>query len=80
MAALVGWPGANRPNHLVPGEQAGQLPESRPGPGPRGDTRRPAGRTADHPAVGDDHNHRSPGGVLDPVEELVGPVVSTLLP
>jgi hypothetical protein len=31
--ALVGWPGANGPTHLVPGEQAGQLPESRPGPG-----------------------------------------------
>jgi hypothetical protein len=32
--ALVGWPGANGPTHLVPGEQAGRRPESRPGHGP----------------------------------------------
>src|SRR5215213_10808738 len=32
--ALFGWPGANGPTHLVPGEQAGRRPESRPEPGP----------------------------------------------
>ncbi len=32
---LVGWPGANGPTHLVPGERAGQAPESRPEPGGR---------------------------------------------
>ncbi|HJU00134.1 MAG TPA: hypothetical protein VJ966_02885, partial [Actinomycetes bacterium] len=34
VVGLVGWPGANGPTHLVPGERAGRLPESRPGPGP----------------------------------------------
>jgi hypothetical protein len=33
VVALVGWPGANGPAHLVPGERAGQRPESRPGAG-----------------------------------------------
>jgi hypothetical protein len=143
VVALVGWPGADGPTHLVPGERAGQRPESRPGAGtaaPRGPgdgrpvrgrrrrrggglpvpgrnrpvrpcrrgSRRPdgprdaasrrhgrrgtrvrrcgrrgrpgpAGRTADHPAVGDHHDHRPPGP-LDPVDDLLGPVVSTLLP
>ena len=32
VVALVGWPGADGPTHLVPGERAGQAPESRPGP------------------------------------------------
>jgi hypothetical protein len=35
VVALVGWPGANGPAHLVPGERAGQAPESRPEPGGR---------------------------------------------
>ena len=35
VVALVGWPGANGPAHLVPGERAGQAPESRPEPGDR---------------------------------------------
>ncbi|HKQ00759.1 MAG TPA: hypothetical protein VJ735_10560, partial [Actinomycetes bacterium] len=35
VVALVGWPGANGPTHLVPGERAGLTPESRPGPGDR---------------------------------------------
>ena len=39
----------------------------------------PAGRTADHPAAHDHHDHRPPGP-LDPVDDLLGPVVSTLLP
>ncbi|HSO53271.1 MAG TPA: hypothetical protein VL330_11075, partial [Actinomycetes bacterium] len=33
VVALVGWPGANGPTHLVPGERAGQAPASRPEPG-----------------------------------------------
>ena len=86
VVALVGWPGANGPTHLVPGERFGQRPESRPGPGTaapggprdagsrrlgrrgtrvrrcgRRGRRGPAGRTADHLAVGDDHDHRPPG-------------------
>ena len=35
VVALVGWPGANGPTHLVPGERAGLAPESRPEPGDR---------------------------------------------
>jgi hypothetical protein len=35
VVALVGWPGANGPARLVPGERAGQAPESRPEPGDR---------------------------------------------
>ena len=35
VVTLVGWPGANGPAHLVPGERAGQAPESRPEPGDR---------------------------------------------
>jgi hypothetical protein len=35
VVALVGWPGAAGPTHLVPGERAGQAPESRPEPGDR---------------------------------------------
>ena len=35
VVALVGWPGANGPAHLVPGERAGLAPESRPEPGDR---------------------------------------------
>ncbi len=35
VVALVGWPGASGPAHLVPGERAGQAPESRPEPGDR---------------------------------------------
>ncbi|HSK36938.1 MAG TPA: hypothetical protein VLA80_09385, partial [Actinomycetota bacterium] len=35
LVTLVGWPGANGPTHLVPGERAGQAPESRPEPGGR---------------------------------------------
>jgi hypothetical protein len=58
--ALVGWPGANGPTHLVPGERAGQRPESRPR-----DLARPlpgaAGRTADHPSRLHHNDHRPPG-------------------
>jgi hypothetical protein len=35
VVALVGWPGANGPTRLVPGERAGRAPESRPEPGDR---------------------------------------------
>ena len=42
VVALVGWPGANGPTHLVPGERAGQLSESRPGSG----TAAPGGQEA----------------------------------
>jgi hypothetical protein len=133
VVGLVGWPGANGPTHLVPGERAGQLPESRLGPGAAapGDPETGARSGADaggaaaaspspaarrHPAV---HGTQPPGGTaagargsggaagagaggppaappttppastttttrppspLDPVDELLGPVVSTLLP
>ena len=143
---LVGWPGANGPTHLVPGERAGQAPESRPEPGGRpapgssgagvrsgadagGATAAPpspvdAARSAPSGGVGADlaatgtggsTGAQAPGatgsgaqgsggaagagaggppaappttsppattrpGPLDPVEELLGPVVSTLLP
>ena len=33
VVALVGWPGSGGPTHLVPGEQADRVPESRPAPG-----------------------------------------------
>jgi hypothetical protein len=141
--ALVGWPGANGPTHLVPGEQAGQRPESRPGPGaaapggpaagdrsgadaggaaaaspsPAGGVRpvpaggAGAGQAADgtQPPGGEAAGAQGSGGAagagaggpsaappttppastttttipqgpLDPVDELLGPVVSTLLP
>jgi hypothetical protein len=35
VVALVGWPGANGPTRLVPGERAGQAPVSRPEPAGR---------------------------------------------
>ena len=68
VVALVGWPGANGPTHLVPGERAGLAPESRPEPGDRpapgsSGAVRPArapGARQPHP----DHvpaNHRPPG-------------------
>ena len=47
VVALVGWPGANGPNRLVPGEQAGRAPVSRPGPGA------PAAPGARTPEAGD---------------------------
>jgi len=143
VVALVGWPGSNGPTHLVPGERAAQLPESRPGAGaaapggPAAGDRSgadaggaataspsPVGAARSEPAGGAGASRAArgtqlsggeatgaqgsggaagsgaggppaappttppsvpttttvPPGVLDPVEELVGPVVSTLLP
>ncbi len=134
--ALVGWPGASGPAHLVPGERAGQAPESRPepgdrpAPGPSGAGVRSGadagGATAASPSPANQSGGERSGGTtspqpegsrgaasgaqrsggaagagaggppaappttsppattspgpLDPVEELLGPVVSTLLP
>ena len=124
--ALVGWPGANGPTHLVPGEQAGRRPESRPGPGPAapggpeaGDrsgadaggaaAASPSPARGTQPPGGSAAGARGSGGAagaggggapapppttpppstttttippgpLDPVDDLLGPVVSTLLP
>jgi hypothetical protein len=143
VVALVGWPGANGPAHLVPGERAGQRPESRPGPGTAapggpetGDrsgadaggaaaaSPSPVGSARSAPAAGADAGRAArgtqppggtaagaqgsggaagagaggppaappttppsvtttttvPPGPLDPVDDLLGPVVSTLLP
>lgn len=146
VVALVGWPGANGPAHLVPGERAGQAPASRPEPGggpapgssgagvrsgadASGATAAPpspadAARSAPTGGVGADRAATgtsgttgaqgsgasgsgaqgsggaagagaggppaappttsppatTPQGPLDPVDELLGPVVSTLLP
>jgi hypothetical protein len=123
VVALVGWPGANGPTHLVPGEQAGRAPVSRPGPG---DAAAPGARTpeagdrsgadaggaaaaspapADTAPPGTDEaatREQEPGsaaaggpspappttspptttppGPLDPVDDLLGPMVSTLVP
>jgi hypothetical protein len=138
VVTLVGWPGADGPTHLVPGERADQAPESRPAPGsaapgaPPGagdrsgadaggaaaaspspaDPARPvpaggagADRAASQPG-GEATGARGSGGAagagaggppaapptttpptttttggpLDPVDDLIGPVVSTLLP
>jgi hypothetical protein len=135
VVALVGWPGSGGPTHLVPGEQADRVPESRPapgsaapgaGPGP-GDRsgadaggaaaspspaapaevagRRPAARSttpggaatgaqgsggaagagaggppAAPPTTSPPTTTTVPPGPLDPVDDLLGPVVSTLLP
>jgi hypothetical protein len=122
--ALVGWPGANGPTHLVPGEQAGRRPESRPGPGPAapggpeaGDrsgadaggaaaaspslagvargTQPPGGSAAGARGSGGAAGAGAGGppaappttsattttrGPTDPVDGLLGPVLSTLLP
>jgi hypothetical protein len=143
VVALVGWPGANGPTHLAPGERAGQRPASRPGagtaapggpetgdrsgadaggaaaasPSPVGTARSApaagaaAGRTArgTQPPGGTAAGAQGSGGAagagaggppaappttppsvtttttvppgpLDPVDDLLGPVVSTLLP
>jgi predicted lipid-binding transport protein (Tim44 family) len=124
VVALVGWPGANGPAHLVPGERAGLAPESRPEPGDRpapGSSGAGArsganagGATAASPSPADQPGDATtaasppgsaaagvsgsgaggppaappttsppataPQGPLDPVDELLGPVVSTLLP
>jgi hypothetical protein len=147
VVALVGWPGANGPAHLVPGERAGQAPVSRPAPGggpapgssgagvrsgadAGGATAAPpspadaarsaptGGVGADRAATGTSGTTRAqapgatgsgaqgsggaagagaggppaappttsppttttPQGPLDPVDELLGPVISTLLP
>jgi hypothetical protein len=123
VVALAGWPGANGPTHLVPGEQAGRAPVSRPGPG---DAAAPGARTpeagdrsgadaggaaaaspapADTAPPGTDEaatREQEPGsaaaggpspappttspptttppGPLDPVDDLLGPMVSTLVP
>ena len=74
VVALVGWPGANGPAHLVPGERAGLAPESRPEPGDRpapgssgAGVRSGAdagGATAASPSPANQpaHDHRRPGG------------------
>jgi hypothetical protein len=117
VVALVGWPGANGPNRLVPGEQAGLAPVSRPGPGAAAaspapaDTARPAparpggavpGTRGSGGAAGRTQGSGGAAGAgaggpsaappttlpptttrpgpLDPVDDLLGPVVSTLLP
>jgi hypothetical protein len=137
VVALVGWPGAGGPTHLVPGERAGRAPESRPGPGTAAPGARPgtgdrsgadasgaaaaspspgAARPAPAPPAAAGRAARGtsqPGaaagaqgsggaagagaggppaappttsttttgqGPLDPVDDLLGPVVSTLLP
>ena len=139
VVALVGWPGASGPAHLVPGERAGQRLESRPGPGtaapggpetgdrsgadaggaaaaspssvgaarsapaagraarvtqPPGDRAAgargsggAAGAGAGGPPAAPPTTSPSatttttvPPGPLDPVDDLLGPVVSTLLP
>ena len=140
VVALVGWPGAGGPTHLVPGERAGRAPASRPAPGngpapgaraagadrsgadaggataaspspapdaggaavspsseaaarsaPAGGSGagRPAGTPAPGGAAAGAQGSSAPPttspptttpGLLDPVEELLGPVVSTLLP
>jgi hypothetical protein len=133
VVALVGWPGANGPNHLVPGERADRAPESRPAPGSAAPGARPGagdrsgadagGATAASPSpavaarpgsAGGAGPARAaqPGGAVtgargsggaagagaggppaappttttttqdppDPVDDLLGPVVSTLLP
>lgn len=124
---LVGWPGANGPTHLVPGERAGQAPESRPEPGgrpapgssgagvrsgadadgataaspsaapgapagPQGSGGAASGAQGSGGAAGAGAGGppaappttsppaTTPPGPLDPVEELLGPVVTTLLP
>jgi hypothetical protein len=125
VVALVGWPGANGPAHLVPGERAGQRPESRPGPGTAapggpetGDrsgadaggaaaaspspvgTQPPGGAAAGARGSGgaagagaggppaappttppaSTTTTTTPQGLLDLVDELLGPVISTLVP
>ena len=136
VVALVGWPGSGGPTHLVPGEQADRVPESRPAPGsaapgagpvagdrsgadaggaaaaspsPAGAAvpggRRPATRSttpggaatgaqgsggaagagaggppAAPPTTSPSTTTTVPPGPLDPVDDLLGPVVSTLLP
>jgi hypothetical protein len=121
VVALVGWPGAGGPTHLVPGERAGRSPASRPAPddgpapgaGAAGADRSGAdagGATAAPPspapdagggaATGAQGSGGAAGagaggppaappttsppattpGLLDPVEELLGPAVSTLVP
>jgi hypothetical protein len=123
VVALVGWPGAGGPTHLVPGERAGRSPASRPAPddgpapgaGAAGADRSGAdagGATAAPPSPAPDAGGGAATGAqgsggaagagaggppaappttspppattspgpLDPVEELLGPVVDTLLP
>jgi hypothetical protein len=119
VVALVGWPGASGPTHLVPGGQAGPPPpttQPRPGGGaavppaaapaparsaaaPGGGQTALAGGTAGGTAGGAQGSGGAagagaggpsaappttttlaPGRPLDPVEELLGPVVSTLPP
>jgi hypothetical protein len=139
VVALVGWPGAGGPTHLVPGERAGRSPASRPAPddgpapgaGAAGADRSGAdagGATAAPPSPAPDARSAPAGGsgagrpaggaapggaatgaqgsggaagagaggppaappttsppattpgLLDPVEELLGPAVSTLVP
>ena len=77
VVALVGWPGAGGPTHLVPGERAGR---ARP-PGHKGPAVRPASGAGGPPAAPPTTSPpTTTPGLLDPVEELLGPVVSTLVP
>ena len=118
VVALVGWPGANGPTHLVPGERAGLAPESRPEPGDRpapgssGAGARSGAGAGGAPAASGAQGTggvasgaqgsggaagagaggppaappttspptTTPKGPLDPVDELLGPVLSTLVP
>jgi hypothetical protein len=116
VVALVGWPGAGGPTHLVPGERADRAPESRPASGPaapgaaRGAGDRSgadaggAAAASPSPTGGSAAGARGSGGAAgagaggppaappttspptttqgpsDPVDDLLGPVVSTLLP
>ena len=129
VVALVGWPGADGPTQLVPGERAARAPESRPAPGAAAPGAEPGagdrsradagGATAASPSPATRRATTQPGGAatgaqgsggaagagaggppaappttspsttttttapqgpLDPVDDLLGPVVSTLLP
>jgi hypothetical protein len=73
VVALVGWPGANGPNRLVPGEQAGRAQGSGGAAGAGA-----GGPSAAPPTTLPPTTTRP--GPLDPVDDLLGPVVSTLLP
>ena len=66
---LVGWPGANGPTHLVPGEQAGRRPESRPGPGPAAPGDLEAGERSGAGADGAAAASPSPAGAPRPAPD-----------
>ena len=86
VVALVGWPGAGGPTHLVPGERAGR-PAGTPAPGGAAAGAQGSGGAAGAGAGGPSAAPpttspptTSPQGPLDPVDRLLGQVVSTLLP